>query len=267
MFSSDFTLLCLQQFLAKFPDLPPDFWSASDTRQGVKKLRREFEQKKQNLQQEKQRLHNLLAEENYWRKQGYVQVAGVDEAGRGPLAGSVMAAAVILPPEIFLPGLNDSKKLGSGFRKDLARAIKKTALAWSVQEASVEEIDHLNILEASRLAMRRAIANLRPVPDLVLTDGNIPCLTEFGQEKTIIGGDQKCACIAAASILAKVARDQLMLELDQLYPQYGFARHKGYGTPEHLAALKRYGACPWHRQSFKPVQDSRKDLFPPLKTT
>ncbi len=258
MDSSDFTLSSLQRFLADYPDLPTEFWSAADTRRGAAKLRQEFEQKKQHLEQEKQRLQGLLQEENRWRKQGYFLVAGVDEAGRGPLAGSVVAAAVILPPQVFLPGLNDSKKLSIAQREALALSIKKTALAWSIQEASVAEIDRLNILEASLLAMRRAVESLEPAPEIILTDGNFPCLKGFGQEKTVIGGDQKCACIAAASILAKVARDHLMLEMDQLYPQYGFARHKGYGTPDHLAALSRYGACPLHRQSFGPIKDLGK---------
>lgn len=181
--------------------------------------------------------------------------AGVDEAGRGPLVGSVFAAAVVLPDEYDLPGLTDSKKLSERRRDELAVLIKQQALAWCIAAASVEEIDRLNILHATMLAMRRAVHGLERLPEKVWIDGNrVP--PDLGCEaEAVIKGDSKIIQISAASVLAKTARDAEMYALAERYPQYGFERHKGYGTAEHLAALQCHGALPEHRRSFAPVRE------------
>jgi len=179
--------------------------------------------------------------------------AGVDEAGRGPLAGPVVAAAVILDPCRPITGLADSKKLTPVQRAELDAEIRACALAWCVASATVEEIDHLNILGATMLAMTRAVEGLSRRPERVLVDGNrLPDLPCPGQ--AVVGGDARVPAISAASILAKVARDREMERLDRRHPGYGFARHKGYPTREHLAALERLGPCPAHRRSFAPVR-------------
>ena len=181
-------------------------------------------------------------------------IAGVDEAGRGPLAGPVVAAAVILPEDCVLDGLTDSKKLSERRREVLELQIKNTALSWSVAEASREEIDELNILQATLLAMQRAVGGLHVQPGRVLVDGNrAPDLAQ--PVRCIVKGDLSEACISAASILAKQARDRSMQALDRIYPQCGFARHKAYPTRAHRDALRRFGACPAHRRSFRPVRE------------
>ena len=177
---------------------------------------------------------------------------GVDEAGRGPLAGSVVAAAVILDPMRPIAGLDDSKKLSAKKREALAIAIRENALAWAIAEASVEEIDRINILQASLLAMRRAVEALAIAPSEALIDGN-RCPPLACPARAIVGGDGKVASIAAASILAKTHRDAQMQELHALYPQYGFDRHMGYPTAAHLAALQAHGVSPVHRRSYAPV--------------
>ncbi|MDH4449535.1 MAG: ribonuclease HII [Rhodoferax sp.] len=178
--------------------------------------------------------------------------AGVDEAGRGPLAGPVVAAAVILDELRPIAGLADSKKLSASRRDMLFDEIRAKALCCSVAQASAEEIDQLNILQATMLAMRRAVEGLRLKPAKVLVDGNcLPVLDVLGE--AIVKGDATVPAISAASILAKVTRDRWCSELDARYPQYGFAAHKGYGTAEHLAALQAHGACPAHRKTFAPV--------------
>ena len=180
-------------------------------------------------------------------------IAGVDEAGRGPLAGPVVAAAVILDELHPIAGLNDSKKLTARRREQLFDEIRAKALCFSVAEASVEEIDSLNILQATMLAMRRAVEGLRLKPGKVLVDGNrLPVLDVVAE--AIVQGDALVPAISAASILAKVTRDRWCEEVDRAYPQYGFAGHKGYGTAEHLAALRAHGASPLHRTSFAPVR-------------
>lgn len=183
-------------------------------------------------------------------EEGFSLICGVDEAGRGPLAGPVCAAAVILPPDLELEGLNDSKKLSEKRREALYPLICEQALAYGIAFASEQEIDELNILQATFLAMRRAVGQLGKKPDLALVDGNRE--PDFGDipVRTIIKGDSRSANIAAASILAKVTRDRFMLEQDAVYPQYGFAVHKGYGTQKHYAALREFGPCPIHRRSF-----------------
>lgn len=181
-------------------------------------------------------------------------VAGVDEAGRGPLAGPVLAAAVILDDLHPIKGLADSKKLTARRREQLYDEIRAKALCCAVAQASVQEIDELNILQATLLAMRRAVEGLRLAPKLVLVDGNrLPVLPM--RAEAIVKGDALVAAISAASILAKVSRDRWCVEVDLAYPAYGFARHKGYGTAEHLAALQAHGACPVHRTTFRPVTD------------
>lgn len=180
-------------------------------------------------------------------------VCGVDEAGRGPLAGPVCAAAVILDPQRPIPGLKDSKKLSAANRVRLADEIRRHALAWSVAWASVAEIDRLNILNASLLAMQRAVEALSVPPSLALVDGN-RCPSLAIPARAIVRGDDLEPAISAASILAKTERDKEMRRLADIYPQYGFERHAGYPTPEHLAALARHGPCPCHRLTFRPVQ-------------
>lgn len=182
-------------------------------------------------------------------QKGYSAVCGIDEAGRGPLAGPVFAAAVILPAEVEIPGLNDSKKLTAKKREALFPLIQEKAVSWSVAFATESEIDEINILQATYLAMRRACEGLSIPADYALVDGNrMPPLSVPGE--TIIKGDGLSASIAAASVLAKVSRDRLMLELDSLYPEYQFAKHKGYGTALHVELLRKYGPCPIHRRSF-----------------
>ena len=176
-------------------------------------------------------------------------LCGVDEAGRGPLAGPVCAAAVILPPGLVIPGLNDSKKLTDKKRRELYDVITAEAVSYGIAFADEKEIDEINILQATFLAMARAMEKLAPQPELALIDGNRA--KDFGLPvRTIVKGDSLSASIAAASILAKVTRDRLMEQYDEQYPQYGFAVHKGYGTKRHYAALREYGPCPIHRQTF-----------------
>lgn len=179
-------------------------------------------------------------------------VCGVDEAGRGPLAGPVVAAAVILDPACPIEGLDDSKKLTAKRREALAVKIRAKALSWAIAEASVEEIDRINILQGSLLAMRRAVEALGILPSFALIDGN-RCPQLLCPAQAIVGGDGKVASIAAASILAKTSRDAGMLELHAIYPQYGFDRHKGYPTPAHLRALREHGVSAAHRRSYAPV--------------
>ena len=180
---------------------------------------------------------------------GIAVICGVDEAGRGPLAGPVCAAACILPRGLEIPGLNDSKKLTEKRREALYDLICEQALAYGIAYATVEEIEERNILGATYLAMNRAIAQLQIQPELALIDGNRNKEIEVNSQP-VVKGDSKCADIAAASILAKVTRDRYMTELDKEYPMYGFAKHKGYGTKDHYAAIREYGMCPAHRPSF-----------------
>jgi ribonuclease HII len=200
-------------------------------------------------------------------RQGWRRVAGCDEAGRGSLLGPLYAAAVILDPEKPIHGVDDSKKLTAETRSELAAEIREKAMAFQVVAVSATEVDELNVYEASRQAMLRALAAIEPPPDFVLTDA-MP-LARRGNEadfaiphRAIVHGDARSVSIAAASILAKVERDAHLEQLDRIYPQYQLARNKGYGTPEHLEALARYGPCPEHRRSFQPVKDLLLPLFP-----
>ena len=183
-------------------------------------------------------------------QRGSILICGVDEAGRGPLAGPVCAAAVILPEGYEIPGLNDSKQLTDKKRRELFPIIKEQAIAYGISMVDEKIIDEINILNATFQAMHEAIAQLEPKPDLALIDGNR--VTDFGVEAmAVVKGDAKDASIAAASILAKVTRDMYMEKMDQEYPQYGFAVHKGYGTRRHYDAIREYGMCPIHRQTFR----------------
>jgi ribonuclease HII len=188
-----------------------------------------------------------------------VLIAGVDEAGRGPLAGPVVAAAVILDPLRRIRGLRDSKELTALARERLALEIRAHAIAWAVAESDVGEIDALNILQATLLAMKRAVERLATRPEVVWIDG-LHCPPLEFPARAIVDGDRIVAAIAAASILAKTARDALLIELDRTYPLYGFARHKGYSTPEHLSALATHGPCPAHRRTFAPVLQMRLEF-------
>jgi ribonuclease HII len=199
-----------------------------------------------------------------WRE-GRRFIAGCDEVGRGALLGPLYAAAVILDPAKSIPGIDDSKKLTAPQRESLAKKIRFKALAWQVVAVSAEEVDALNVYEASRQGMLRALRALIPAPDFILTDA-MP-LREGGEDfhipyRAIIHGDARSVCIAAASILAKVARDEHLTKLDGVFPQYGLARNKGYGTRDHLAALARFGPCPEHRKTYQPVKDFLLPLFP-----
>lgn len=187
--------------------------------------------------------------ENEYREKGFNIICGVDEAGRGPLAGPVYAAAVILPSDCVIEGLNDSKKLTEKKREALFDEIKDKALAYGIASADEKEIDEINILNATFLAMKRAINSLSVKPDLALIDGNQKPHTDI-EEVTVIKGDAKSMSIAAASVLAKVSRDRFMLEMAEKYPQYEFARHKGYGTKLHYEKIAQYGVCDIHRRTF-----------------
>lgn len=198
-----------------------------------------------------------------WRR-GWRLIAGCDEAGRGALLGPLYAAAVILNPAQPIPGLDDSKKLLPREREELAKQIRARALAWAVEGVPAAEVDALNVYEASRQAMIRALRRLQPEPDFILTDA-MPLNSVGGfniPHRPLVHGDARSVSIAAASILAKVERDARLVELDREYPQYSLARNKGYGTAEHMAGLARYGPCPEHRQTFQPVKDYLLPLFP-----
>jgi ribonuclease HII len=249
--------------------LPPDVEEAlrTDPRAGARAVLAAVERRRAANRSEGQRLKRMMRYERPLWDRGVARIAGVDEAGMSPLAGPVCAGAVILPVGCRLPGVDDSKKLDRETRESLAAVIRDVAVAWSVAFAEPEEIDRLNIYWAGILAMKRAIEGLAPPPQHVLLDARrIPDLGL--PQEGIVKGDQKSLSIAAASILAKTARDARMHELDALYPGYGFARHKGYPVREHLAALARLGASPVHRSSFDPVRKAlgcsgdQGDLFP-----
>ena len=233
----------------------------SDQRAGAKAILDAVSRRRFDNRSEGQRLRKLLKYETALWSVGVVRVAGVDEAGMSPLAGPVAAAAVVFEPGARIPGVDDSKKLTPATRERLAIEIKATAVTWSVAYAEVEEIDTINIYWASLLAMRRAIESLAVKPDHLLIDArrlkDVPM-----PQQAIIKGDTKSLSIGAASILAKTARDAVMHKFDAEHPGYGFCKHKGYPVKEHLAALKRLGACPIHRRSFAPVREIL--ALPPL---
>jgi ribonuclease HII len=227
-----------------------------DTRAGAARLLGKFEKRAAKDSQEIKRLQELWKYEKTAAGKGFRFIAGVDEAGRGPLAGPVVAAAVILPSDIILTGVDDSKKLTASKREELFDRIQQLAVGVGVGQASVAEIDEMNIYRAAQLAMERAIEALSQKPDYLLTDAMpLPRLSSITQ-KPLIHGDALSATIAAASIIAKVTRDRLMGQLHQQYSVYGFESHKGYGTEEHLKALEVHGICPEHRLSFGPVMET-----------
>jgi len=197
---------------------------------------------------------NMLEIETELYTQGYCNIAGVDEAGRGPLAGDVYAAAVILPPGLLIDGINDSKKLSEKKREQLYDVVCDNAIAYCVASVSAQEIDEINILEATFLAMRKAVAGLSIPPDFVLIDGNRIKGIDTAH-RTVVKGDSLSASIAAASILAKVSRDRYMAAQAELYPQYRFEAHKAYGTKEHMALIAEHGPSPIHRRTFKGVKE------------
>jgi len=225
----------------------------ADSRNAVTKLLAKRQKRLQAAALEQQRLMALHSHENDLFHQGYRLIAGVDEAGRGPLAGPVVVAAVILPPDFRLPGLDDSKKLSPQQRQDLYITIKAEALAVNHVIIDNNRIDLLNIYQATMEGMYQALAALHPLPDAALIDA-MPLRQLTIPSRSIIHGDSLSASIAAASIIAKVERDMIMNNLDNAYPNYGFSRHKGYATPQHLEALNKYGPCPIHRKSFAPVK-------------
>lgn len=232
-------------------------WSTleQDGRKGVQRLLARAIRNRRAAARELERIRSMRRfEERLWHE-GLPAVAGIDEAGRGPLAGPVVAAAVVLPRDREIPGIDDSKKLSPAKREELCAIIRREAVAVSVGRASENVIDEVNILNATHRAMRDAVNGLSRVPDHVLVDGGpIPELAV--PQTAIVRGDELSTVIAAASIIAKVSRDREMVELDREYPGYGFAKHKGYGTPDHIAALARLGPCEIHRRSFRVVRDA-----------
>jgi ribonuclease HII len=207
-------------------------------------------------ERERRRLHRIHAFENAAREKGFVYIGGIDEVGRGPLAGPVVAACVVAAEPLMLRGLNDSKQVLPAHRLDLAAKIKASCSAWSIGVASVEEIDRLNIYWASVLAMERALAQLEVFPEYLITDA-VRIKSFAGPQEPLIKGDARSATVAAASIVAKVHRDNLLVELHELDPRYGFADHKGYATPEHLRALKEFGPTPHHRSGWWRVREAQ----------
>ncbi|MFJ7729010.1 ribonuclease HII [Neobacillus sp. NPDC097160] len=224
-----------------------------DERKGVQQLLQKWHKKMAEEKRLKEKFNDMNLYEEKWRSQGFELIAGVDEVGRGPLAGPVVAAAVILPKNFFLAGLDDSKKLSEKKRQEFDEIIRNEALAYSVSMIDAPEIDAVNIYEATKKAMKAAIASLNPKPDLLLIDA-MKLETPYPAE-SIIKGDAKSISIAAASIVAKTARDELMKEISLSYPAYGFQQNMGYGTKEHIQAIKQNGISPYHRKSFAPVKD------------
>lgn len=213
-------------------------------------------------ERERRRLLRLHAYERAALERGFRAIGGIDEVGRGPLAGPVVAACVVLEGPLMLTGLDDSKRVRPALRTQLAEYIKERATAWAIGQASVEEIERFNIYHASLLAMQRALEALPHAPDYLLTDAvRLRCY--LGEQLPVIKGDAKCASVAAASIVAKVHRDLLLVELDKAHPEYGFAEHKGYATARHIEALARHGPCVHHRRGFLRV-DAALSLFDEL---
>jgi len=240
---------------ALFKDPSPRMICAcqKDPRQGVRQIAVRLLKFQEAQAVEEARIQLMLVEEKKLWQQGFLFLAGIDEAGRGPLAGPVFAAACILPVRFVLPGLNDSKMLTESKREKLYTQIQEQAIDYALGSAEPAEIDSLNILQATKLAMKRAVEGLKVRPHYLMIDA-LTLPTVKLPQLPLIGGDLISATIAAASILAKVTRDRLMVELDTLYPEYRFSRNKGYGTSEHMQVLRRLGPCPLHRRSFAPVK-------------
>jgi ribonuclease HII len=245
-----------QKYLVEGASVPAGLLSTleADPREGVRKFLESLKKRQADNRAEGQRLRHMLKFETELWAEGFVHIAGVDEAGMGPCAGPVCAGAAILPKGYKLKGLDDSKKiLDEEKREELAEAVKRDAIAWAIGWAQVPEIDEINIYQAGLLAMRRAVEGLTQAPDYVLVDARkIPGLAQ--PQRGIIKGDAQSLSIAAGAILAKTTRDRLMNELDAKHPGYGFASHKGYPTPVHLEAMQRLGVLEFHRRSFAPVR-------------
>jgi len=245
-----------ERYVDRARPLPEDIERAlrSDPRPSAKAILQAVDRRRRAHRAEGQRLRGILRYERALWTAGIVRVAGIDEAGMSPLAGPVAAAAVVFPPGLRLPGVDDSKKLDQKERDRLAPVIRESAVAWAVAFVEPDEIDRINIYWAGLLAMQRAVEALTVVPEHLLIDGRRLRDVTITQQR-IDKGDEKSLSIAAASILAKTARDLRMLEYDARYPAYGFARHKGYPVRAHVENLRRHGACPIHRQSFAPVRE------------
>ncbi|NRD78858.1 ribonuclease HII [Bacillus sp. BRMEA1] len=224
-----------------------------DDRKGVQTLLARWRKQKEQAKQLKAKFEAMTYYERKMQAQGFQLIAGVDEVGRGPLAGPVVAAAVILPENFFLAGIDDSKKLSEAKRNEYNEIIRREAVAFSVAMVSAEEIDELNIYQATKKAMKTAILTLSSGPDALLIDA-MRLETPYPSE-SIIKGDANSVSIAAASIVAKVARDELMKEIGLIYPEYGFRHNMGYGTKEHLLALEKHGITPYHRKTFSPIKE------------
>ncbi|ADL13166.1 ribonuclease HII [Acetohalobium arabaticum] len=227
----------------------------ADSRKGVQQLAKRYQRKKQRVAQKKEKFREMKQFEDDLANRGYQLIGGVDEAGRGPLAGPVAAAVVILPEDIWMPGLNDSKQLSEAKREEFFAKLQEEAVDIGVGLVDSDRIDEVNIRNANYQAMREAISNLEQTPDYLLVDGEeIP---EIGiEQRRLVDGDQRSVSIAAASIIAKVTRDRMLVEYDQEYPEYNFVQHKGYGTADHIAALEEHGPCPIHRYSFSKVREA-----------
>lgn len=225
-----------------------------DERKGVQQLIHKWQKRMEQERLLQEKFNEMKVYETKWRDKGYKYIAGVDEVGRGPLAGPVVAAAVILPEDFFLPGIDDSKKISEKKRNEYEEIIRREAIAVSVARIDAPEIDSVNIYEATKKAMLAAIASLNTTPEVLLIDA-MKLETPYVVE-SIIKGDAKSVSIAAASIVAKVARDRLMVELSSQFPEYGFQQNMGYGTREHLQAIQMHGITPYHRKSFAPVRES-----------
>lgn len=245
----------IQTKLETIEDVKDPFLKAvqEDERKGAKQLYARWMKRKESFDQAKRKLEEMSQYERMYKKQGYTNIAGIDEVGRGPLAGPVVAAAVILPDDFNILGIDDSKKLTENKREELFVSIREVAISIGVGIVDAKEIDEINIYEATKKAMGAAISDLHILPDFLLVDA-MKLTTPFPSE-AIIKGDSKSISIAAASIIAKVTRDRMMKEMAQSYPEYHFEQNMGYGTREHLEALQQYGATPFHRRTFAPVKE------------
>ena len=262
---ADLTVAALREWVRRCETDLPESWLArlrQDRRRGVRQLADQLTTSKQRVAEERARIEKMLAFERELWESGTTRVAGVDEAGMGPLAGPVVAAAVVLPPDLRIGGIQDSKQLSPQIRSALARSIRESSAAVAVGMATVTEIDRINIYHAGLLAMRRAVAGITPPPRHLLVDGrSIPDVSI--PQTRLIHGDSRSYCIAAASIIAKTERDRIMEELDTRFPGFGFADHKGYSTSAHRDALARLGPCPEHRRSFPAVAEFAGQMSAP----
>ena len=250
----------IKRILAQEPSQEELTLIANDERLGVQKLYAAYERKIEAAIREKERFDKMLAfEKEYWQ-QGIKNVAGVDEAGRGPLAGPLVVASVILPENVFISGLNDSKQLSAKVRDRLYDEVCQKAISIVLNIVSVAEIDQYNIYQATKLSMEKVIAHLNPKPAVALVDA-MPIHAENMKIVSLIHGDALSASIAAASIIAKVTRDRIMLELDKEYPEYDFASNKGYGSQKHMEAIKKYGATLWHRRSYERLKSLAAEML------